>query len=415
MEAVKELPRLRALVYVGMVGLGLVLPGCASLHPMQTAAAPPARPDTPSAKTAEGSDNASVGSKPENEAPHSVKARLASLGKRIKNRLNLAHEPEPAVTDVERAKVVAVALQHPTPIAQRRRSSVSSDAARAAQASPPADAASAAAPAAASAAPAVSAMSSPKPSAAAPAPPAGPTLQELVAAARKRLDSASSYQVHLTRQERVGTSLLPAEDVLLSVRRDPKAVRIEWPEGAHKGREVIYVADAQGGFMHVNMADSLVPVPRLTLRPDSSMAMAQSRHPITEAGFETIVERLQDTVKRAQQGDSSIGRVTYNGLTTPELLKTACHQIAQRKPDGETWVVFLDPANGLPAVVYAHDAQGNLLERYVFRDFKPDPPDLATAAAFDPSTRWGQPQGFLNRLARATQSSEPKSESAVTH
>ena len=58
--------------------------------------------------------------------------------------------------------------------------------------------------------------------------------------ARARLDALSSYQVELNRQERVGKTLLEPEDVLLSIRRSPKAVRLEWVDGPQKGREVIY-------------------------------------------------------------------------------------------------------------------------------------------------------------------------------
>ena len=81
----------------------------------------------------------------------------------------------------------------------------------------------------------------------------------------------------------------------MSVRQKPAAVRLEWPEGPHKGREVIYSYDPDGGSMSVNMADSLLPMPRVTMRPDSPMALRKSRHPITEAGFETIVAQLEST------------------------------------------------------------------------------------------------------------------------
>ena len=42
---------------------------------------------------------------------------------------------------------------------------------------------------------------------------------------------------------------------------------LEWPNGPHKRREVLYSASENGGLMHVNMADSLLPVPRLSLPP----------------------------------------------------------------------------------------------------------------------------------------------------
>jgi hypothetical protein len=46
---------------------------------------------------------------------------------------------------------------------------------------------------------------------------------------------------------------------------------------------------------------------------------------------------------------------------------------------------------------------GELLERYLFRDVKPDVPELAAANAFDPAKRWGNSvaSGLLGRLARS--------------
>ncbi len=39
----------------------------------------------------------------------------------------------------------------------------------------------------------------------------------------------------MQRRERVGGSVLPEEEILLSIRRKPKAVRLEWMNGSSKG------------------------------------------------------------------------------------------------------------------------------------------------------------------------------------
>ena len=104
------------------------------------------------------------------------------------------------------------------------------------------------------------------------APPQSPTTptttaESVLAESRARLEGLGNYQVWLNRQERVGNTLGTPEDVVLSIRREPAAVRLEWPNGPHKRREVLYSASENGGLMHVNMADSLLPVPRLSLPP----------------------------------------------------------------------------------------------------------------------------------------------------
>jgi hypothetical protein len=241
-----------------------------------------------------------------------------------------------------------------------------------------------------------------QPKADAPLPPA----EAIVAAARTRLESVATYQMRVTRQERVNGILQEPETVLLSIRRNPKAVRIEWPDGPHKGREVLYAAGAGDGLMHVNMADALLPV-KTALPPDSPLALANSRHPITEAGFDTIVANLEAALKRQKEANPTQSRFAYEGTETPSALDRPCHKLVEVRPNGETWVVYLDAQTYLPTLVQGKAANGDLLEHYLFRDLTINPPELAQADAFDFKARWNNDAaqaggGFLNRLARST-------------
>ncbi len=73
----------------------------------------------------------------------------------------------------------------------------------------------------------------------------GPDPDVLLAGAQSKLDKLKTYQVRISRRERVGGQLQPEEEILLSIRRDPKAVRLEWTDGPSKGREVIYSSHAR--------------------------------------------------------------------------------------------------------------------------------------------------------------------------
>lgn len=217
----------------------------------------------------------------------------------------------------------------------------------------------------------------------------------------RQLTTLNTYQVMMTRQENVKGEVQPAEDVLLSIRRDPRAVRLEWLDGPNKGREVIY---NEGGLMHVNMPGSLVP--RISLPPDSPIALKNSRHPISEAGFAKIVEQIWLPLQQAAgQGQSAAGRFRYGGVASPAPGAPACHEIVRVTPSGETWTVHIDDATKLPYIVHAEDAAGNLLEHYVFRDPKFNVVELTAADAFDHEARWGQPSGLLTRLARGGEES----------
>jgi hypothetical protein len=225
------------------------------------------------------------------------------------------------------------------------------------------------------------------------------TPDRLVAEARAALDRMTSYQVLMHRQERVNGDLQPEEDVVLAVRREPLAVRLSWPVGPHKGREVLYRTDAPGGLMHVNMADSALPLPRLSIAPDSPMVMKNSRHPVTEAGFASLVRGLE-----APQGTAGGSALSYTGLETPAPLDHPHHCLVRTGPSGEVSRVYLDPKTSLPMLFAVDGPNGELIERYVFRDVVANPPELASADAFDPNARWGPPRGLLGRIAGGAES-----------
>jgi hypothetical protein len=232
-------------------------------------------------------------------------------------------------------------------------------------------------------------------------------VESVVAGAQERLATFQSYQVGINRQERVGEVLQAPEDIILSIRRNPRAVRLQWTKAPNQGREVIYSVQETKGLIEVNTPNALIPIPRISLPPDSPLALRNSRHPITEAGFETIVDKLAQTLEQNRTGRSPEGQLTYAGLAQPEPLDRPCHKLIRITPTGENWQVFLDPESKLPVLVQGQAANGDLLERYYFHDFQANPDELAAADAFDPNRRWGPPRGLLNRLARTPEATAP--------
>jgi hypothetical protein len=220
-------------------------------------------------------------------------------------------------------------------------------------------------------------------------------IRRIVEESRQKVATLDNYQVLMSRQENVKGSVQPAEEVQLSLRRDPKAVRLEWLDGPNKGREVIY---NHGGLMHVNMPGTLVP--RISLPPDSPIALKNSRHPISEAGFSNILEQILIPLEAAERGGNGSEQFRYGGLVAPEPGAPACHEIVRMTATGETWTVHIDDRSRLPYMVHAEDASGTLLEHYVFRDPRTNLVELAAAEAFDHESRWGQAGGLFQRLAR---------------
>jgi hypothetical protein len=223
----------------------------------------------------------------------------------------------------------------------------------------------------------------------------------LLAGAEAKLDKLKTYQVRISRQERVGGQLQPQEEILLSIRRDPKAVRLEWTDGASKGREVIYSAKLDPRMIFVHHPGAAVVLPAMKIPVDSPLITKNSRHKITDAGFETIVENMLKARGDAQDDQRGGALLQYKGLKTPDGFDRRCHHFVRRSKTGETWNVYLDSQSMLPRLVLAEDSRGELLERYVYHEVRENPAELASAASFEPTERWGDSKGIFSRLARA--------------
>jgi hypothetical protein len=234
--------------------------------------------------------------------------------------------------------------------------------------------------------------------------PARPAFQDsrtILAQSEAKLRSLNTYQVKISRVERVGGRLQPEEEILLSIRRDPKAVRLEWAVGPNQGREVIYSSQLDQRSLFVHLPSSAIPLPPMKIAVDSPMVMKNSRHSITEAGFDTIVENLRKSMVRKGSQEPDPGELVYQGLETPPGLDRPGHRFTRRSPSGETWTVYLDARTLLPCMVLAKNSSGEVDERYVYHDVRENPTELASANAFDPDQRWGESKGLLSRFARS--------------
>ena len=226
-----------------------------------------------------------------------------------------------------------------------------------------------------------------------------PDAKAILAQAQARLNGMNTYQVKISRIERVGGQLQPQEDILLSIQRDPKAVRLEWTDGPSNGREVIYSSKLDSKMIFVHMPSSPIPIPTMKIAVDSPMVMRNSRHAITEAGFDTIIENLQKARRGATKEQPARESLEYKGVETTKGIDAPAHHFVRTTPAGETWNIYLDSRTMLPRLVSAEDSRGELVERYVYRDVRENPPELKTAGAFVPDQRWGESKGLFSRLA----------------
>ena len=198
----------------------------------------------------------------------------------------------------------------------------------------------------------------------------------------------------MSRVERVDGRLQPEEEVVLSIHRQPKEVRLQWASGPSEGREVIYSTRVDDRSLFVHMPKSAIPLPTMKMAIDSPMVTRSSRHSISEAGFDTIIDNLRKSVDQADAANAAQGRAAYRGVEKPPGLDRPSHVFTRRSPNGETWTVFIDARTMLPSMVVAKDPSGQLDEKYIYHEVIENPAELAAADAFDPDRRWGAVQGL---------------------
>ena len=115
----------------------------------------------------------------------------------------------------------------------------------------------------------------------------------------------------------------------LSIRRDPKAVRLEWASGPSKGREVIYSSALDPRMIFVHMPSTAIPLPVMKIPVDSPLVMRNSRHAITEAGLDTIVENLRKSERGGDATPAHRRGLSYKGTEKPAGLDRTCHHFVR--------------------------------------------------------------------------------------
>lgn len=215
-------------------------------------------------------------------------------------------------------------------------------------------------------------------------------LSAILEKTQRTFANTTNYKVDVALQERMKGRMLPQDKFTLYKRRQPLAVRMEWTEGKDVGREVIFSPSETKGLIQIRMPKGLIP--RISMAPDSPLVRSKSRHPIDEAGADSVVDRLMATLRNFEAGNPEAGRLSVESVVDPQLgpIRRVTHQTIER----ETWVVDMDENTGLPLTIHATDESGELLEHYEFRGYQLNLPELLTAEAFDHNARWGNPKLF---------------------
>ncbi|WP_298866767.1 DUF1571 domain-containing protein [uncultured Gimesia sp.] len=139
------------------------------------------------------------------------------------------------------------------------------------------------------------------------------------------LETVPDYTTTFSKQEFVGGALSENQVINLKCRHKPFSVYMKWVVG-DKGQELLYVNGQNENKMLVKMGGLKGRlVPTLKLDPTGSLAMQESRYPITKAGIMALAEEI----------------IGYRKKDLDLNLNTECVMLPNQKFDGKECYCFI--------------------------------------------------------------------------
>jgi outer membrane lipoprotein-sorting protein len=207
-------------------------------------------------------------------------------------------------------------------------------------------------------------------------------LQETEAALAK----VDNYTALFHRIERVNGKLVPEQTTFLKFKR-PFKIYMRWLS-PYSGREALYIAGANNNKVRAH-GTGLAGLFSVNLNPAGGLAMKNSRHPITEAGLETLIKKIGADLRRGlQAGELTAidhGEQMVYGRKTREL-----EGVLPKDPAKGYYcyrcIVNLDAETRMPIKTQIFDWENQLIECYGYehlrlnpglsdKDFDPQNPD----------------------------------------
>ncbi|NCA12070.1 DUF1571 domain-containing protein [bacterium] len=200
------------------------------------------------------------------------------------------------------------------------------------------------------------------------------------------------YSCTVVKRERIDGKLGEHEYMFAKIRQRPFSVYLLFlgPDSV-KGQEVIYVDGRNDGNMLAHAGSGVrAMVGTVSLKPQSMLAMAGNRYPITELGVENLTKRLVEVAEH----DKQFGECDVNFYPNAKVNGRICtciqvtHPVPRRNFRFHLARVFIDDELTIPIRYEAYDwpqAQGGqpvLMEEYTYMNVKLN--NGFTDADFDP-------------------------------
>jgi hypothetical protein len=207
-----------------------------------------------------------------------------------------------------------------------------------------------------------------------------------------RIARIESYTATFRKQERLGGKLGPENTLKMKVRNRPFAIYLKFLS-PKLGKEVVYAEGHHENKVIAHNGDwTRKLVPRLAVAPDSAVALADSRHPVTEAGLVHLANKLLSFRKKDigdPHAETTLDRIT-DETGRPWLRSVHTHSVNDGSRPFARVEILYDPKTQFPLQISSYDwpAEGQtgeleLAERYAYDDLNLEA--ALTAADFDPA------------------------------
>lgn len=203
-----------------------------------------------------------------------------------------------------------------------------------------------------------------------------------------KLDRIEGYSATFRKQERIRGKLGPEQTFAMKVRHRPFSIYLR-SIAPKAGREILFVEGERDNRLIFHNGDWTRHLPKLPIEPTSRIALADNRHPITDAGLANLTRRLV-RYRRLDLTDPDAKTVldrTIGPDGRPWLRSTHTHTIRKADRPFARIEVLYDPETRLPAQIsgfdwpeadHSPDAPTDLAERYSYSDLVTDSPPVAT-------------------------------------
>jgi outer membrane lipoprotein-sorting protein len=197
------------------------------------------------------------------------------------------------------------------------------------------------------------------------------------------------YTANFLLQERIERELRPEQEMLLKFKK-PLKVYLRWLTGKHEGRQALYPAGSGGRELLVRLP-LLVGAITVSLDPQSPRAKKDGRHAITDVGIGRLLELIADNAAHGLPRDELTvepggPQTTFDRPTQRYTLHFPADPA--KRYYCMTAIIDVDEQYQLPIYAEIFDWQGDLIERYGYRDLRLNPG--LTDADFDPqNTAYG--------------------------